>query len=187
MGTSGSLKGKLLVAAPMLADPNFHRTVVLILEHDGGGAAGVVLNRPSTSSIGDSLPEWEAVAASPAVVFVGGPVSPTSAIGLGRHPAGADVGAGFAAVFGTIGTVDLALRPDDLAVQVAEVRIFAGYAGWGPGQLEGELAVDAWWVAAARSEDAFAADAHLLWSNTIRRLRGTRALFATYPLDADLN
>src|SRR5205807_4175305 len=90
-----SLKGKLLVANPALEDPNFDRTVVLVLEHHDEGAVGVILNRPSQTSVEEVLPSWAAVAAQPAVVFVGGPVSPGSAIGLGCGRLPPDDGDGF--------------------------------------------------------------------------------------------
>src|SRR3954447_11665506 len=149
---ASSLRGKLLVATPVLGDPNFNRTVVLVLEHSPDGAVGLVLNRPSDTAVVEPLPQWKALAAEPAVVFVGGPVSRDLVIGLGRRKAGASE-AGWSPVVGSVGTLDL----DDLDGALADVdavRLFAGYAGWGADQLEGEIAARAWWVVDALPGDA---------------------------------
>src|SRR6266700_3305091 len=89
-GVSESVRGRLLVATPTLYDPNFFRSVVLVLEHGEEGALGVVLNRPSETAVGESLPGWNPVASDPGVVFVGGPVSPDAAIGVARADAAPD-------------------------------------------------------------------------------------------------
>src|SRR4051812_25719666 len=125
---TGSCKGRLLVATPRLRDPNFDRTVVLVLEHTEEGAAGVVLNRPSEAEVAGSMPGWDALAGDPAVFFAGGPVTPTEFIALARLTA-----------TGAVGPIDLAADPGNAAATVDELRIFAGYAGWGPGQLEFEV------------------------------------------------
>src|SRR4051812_281631 len=129
--TDESLQGRLLVATPALGDPNFDRTVVLLLEHNLEGALGLVLNRPSDTEVGDPLPDWARVAAAPAVVFVGGPVQPGAAIGLARSPV-EDAVEGWVPLFDRLGTVDLSRPPDTLDVPVDDVRVFVGYAGWGP-------------------------------------------------------
>ncbi|HYX44078.1 MAG TPA: YqgE/AlgH family protein, partial [Acidimicrobiales bacterium] len=128
-----SLSGRLLVAAPSLRDPNFERTVVLVIEHGEEGALGVVLNRPSGTDLAAALPRWDAVAAQPSVVFVGGPVARSAAIGLGAASVPGEV-EGWRPLFAGIGSVDLEQDPGDLAVPVRDVRVFAGYAGWSPGQ-----------------------------------------------------
>lgn len=170
-----TLAGRLLVAGPHLLDPNFYRTVVLILEHDEGGAVGVVLNRPSTSGPGDELPDWVPLLAEPAVVFVGGPVEPRAAVGLAEGPDGPLPG---------VAIVDLSAAPGDLA---GPVRVYAGYAGWAPGQLELELASDGWIVADALPGDLFAAEPDRLWSHVLRRQPGRTKLLATLPVDPRLN
>lgn len=171
-----SVAGRLLVSAPTLTDPNFFRTVVLILQHDEAGAVGVVLNRPSSEAVVDHLPAWSEVLAPPPVVFVGGPVQPEVAIGLVH-------GHGVSSVVEGVAVADLGAGPDPGVV----ARIFSGYAGWGPSQLESELAEDAWIVVDARSEDVFDSDPEGLWSRVLRRQPGMLRMLAAYPVDPELN
>jgi putative transcriptional regulator len=171
-----SLKGQLLVATPALGDPNFHRTVVLVLEHGEEGAAGVVLNRPTDMELLGHLPGWEEHAAAPGVVFVGGPVSPTGVICLA-----------VASGSGEIETLDPTVLPDDVGVVVDGVRVFAGYAGWGSGQLEAEIAEGAWFVVPALPGDAMSSRPNDLWRAVLRRQPGRLKLFANYPDDVSAN
>jgi putative transcriptional regulator len=181
-----SLRGKLLVATPDLEDPNFFRTVVLVLEHNLEGALGVVLNRPTAAEVSELLPDWAVVAADPPVVFLGGPVQPESAIGLGRRGDERD-GDGFASLFGDVGTVDLERAPDDVVPQIDTARVFAGYAGWGPGQLDGEVAANGWFVVASEPGDPWTREPGELWREVLRRQRGSSRLFADFPADPTLN
>ncbi len=208
-----------------MPDPNFHRTVVLLLAHQEDGALGVVLNRPSDLDVDSPLPRWERLVADPPVVFVGGPVAPGAAICLARVPdppsagraadgAGDGEGAGgrdgaadgarddedpfadgvgdralggWLPLVGELGTLDLERDPDDLAITVEAVRVFAGYAGWGPGQLEREIEAGAWFVVLAESGDALSGDPGLLWKRVLRRQGGRLALVAAYPNEPGLN
>jgi putative transcriptional regulator len=182
-----SLRGKLLVATPDLDDPNFFRAVVLVLEHNAEGALGVVLNRPTATTLLEPLPSWAPIAADPAVVFVGGPVQPEAAIGLGRRT---DVGAeteGFAALFGDMGTVDLERAPDDVSPPIDRVRVFAGYSGWGAGQLESEVAAEGWFVVDTDPVDPWTRSPEDLWRVVLRRQRGALRVFADFPPDPSLN
>ena len=181
-----SLAGRLLVAAPSLRDPNFERTVVLLVEHAAEGALGVVLNRPSETDLAAALPHWEAVAAEPSVVFVGGPVAPTAAIGLGTASATDEV-EGWRPLFGGIGSIDLEHDPDDLGVSVRDVRVFAGYAGWSPSQLEEEVGSGAWYVVDALPDDARCREPDDLWSAVLHRQGGRLALVANFPPDPTMN
>ena len=125
------ISGRLLVASPMLLDPNFARTVVLMLAHGDEGALGLVLNRPSDVDVGQVLPDaWRDVSPGPHVLFVGGPVGADSVIGLARVRGEGD---GFVAMAGAVGTVDLEKAPDAIGEGVEVARVFAGHAGWGPG------------------------------------------------------
>ena len=145
------ISGRLLVASPMLLDPSFARTVVLMLAHGDEGALGLVLNRPSEVDVGAVLTsEWRDAAPEPSVLFVGGPVAPDSVIGLARVRGEGD---GFVAMSAGVGTVDLELAPQAIAGGVEVARIFAGHAGWGPGQLEDELEVPGWIVVDADPRD----------------------------------
>jgi putative transcriptional regulator len=179
------LKGRLLVATPNLEDPNFERTVVLVLEHGDDGALGVVLNRPSDLHLAEPLPEWARAAAHPPVVFIGGPVSPSAAVCLAR--AGAPGAQGWAPLLGPVGTLDLDRDPDEAIPGLDEIRVFAGYAGWGPGQLEGEIAGGGWFVVDADAADPLSPAPEHLWATVLRRQKGTLALFAAYPPDPSLN
>lgn len=193
-----SLRGRLVVATPALADPNFERTVVLILQHDDDGAVGVVVNRPSEIELDEALPDWSPLAAEPATVFAGGPVEPGVLIALARHTAwetdprdagavaegGGEATGSFEPVAGALGVIDLNAGPEAAPPEVAEVRVFAGYAGWGAGQLDDELDEGAWFVFDAAPEDPFAAEPDRLWRRVIRRQGG---VFSLFPDDPTLN
>lgn len=181
-----SIRGRLLVATPDLRDPNFFRTVVLVLEHGDDGALGVVLNRPSETDVAELFPEWRSAVPEPTVAFVGGPVSPDSVIALAQADRD-DAVDGWIPVFRRLGTVDLARSPADLMVDVHAVRVFAGYAGWAPGQLEGELALGGWFVLDALDGDPFTPDPDGLWAAVLRRQGGTTAWFASCPVDPSVN
>src|SRR5262249_31970862 len=146
-------RGRLLVAAPGLLDPSFHRAVVLVLEHGPQGALGVVLNRPTGLEVRDALPSELAEALpADALVFSGGPVQPEAVILVADflHPtADADV------AFGSVGVVDPEADPHVLDGDVRAVRAFGGYAGWGAGQLESEIEEEAWIDAEAVADDVF--------------------------------
>jgi putative transcriptional regulator len=186
-GPDASLQGKLLVAAPALADPNFARTVVLLLAHGDQGAIGLVLNRPSITGVSAPLPRWEDLASGPPVVFVGGPVS-EGAICLARVKSEVSVpDSGYLPLQGTLGTVDLEADPAFVAPWIERLRIFAGYAGWGPGQLEGEIGAAAWWVVEAQDGDIFGDNPGDLWKRVLRRQGGQLALASAYPDDPSLN
>jgi len=182
-----SLTGRLLVATPALRDPNFERTVVLLVAHEDGGALGVVLNRATEVPVSEVLGGWGGLAGEPAVVFEGGPVQPEAAICLARTRPGVEELNGFNRVSGAVGTVDLSGDPDTLRDGVMGVRVFAGYAGWSPGQLEREIAGGSWFVFDALPGDAFASRPDDLWPMVLRRQGGLMAAVAHYPSDPTLN
>ncbi|MEH6379586.1 YqgE/AlgH family protein [Streptomyces sp. KLMMK] len=198
MSEVSSLTGRLLVATPALADPNFDRAVVLLLDHDEEGSLGVILNRPTPVGVADILESWAALAGEPGVVFQGGPVSLDSALGVAVVPGegGDKTGAsavagdgplGWRRVHGAIGLVDLEAPPELLAAALGSLRIFAGYAGWGPGQLEDELVEGAWYVVESEPGDVSSPDPSQLWRAVLRRQRNELAMVATYPDDPSLN
>ncbi|MFH9298053.1 YqgE/AlgH family protein [Streptomyces sp. NPDC017520] len=181
-----SLTGRLLVAAPALTDPNFDRAVVLLLDHDEEGSLGVVLNRPTPVGVGDILASWASLTGEPDVVFQGGPVSLDSALGVAVIPGG-EGPLGWRRVHGAIGLVDLETPPELLGPALGSLRIFAGYAGWGPGQLESERAEGAWYVVESEPGDVSSPRPEQLWRAVLRRQRSELAMIATYPDDPSLN
>ncbi|MBT2491220.1 YqgE/AlgH family protein [Streptomyces sp. ISL-96] len=181
-----SLTGRLLVASPALADPNFDRAVVLLIDHDEEGSLGVVLNRPTPVGVRDILLPWAGLAGDPDVIFQGGPVSLDSALGVAVIP-GDEGPLGWRRVYGAIGLVDLEAPPELLAAALASLRIFAGYAGWGPGQLEEELKSGAWYVVESEPGDVSSPEPESLWRAVLRRQRSRLAMIATYPDDPSLN
>jgi len=187
-----SLSGRLLVATPLLGDPNFRRTVILIVEDEPEeGTLGVVLNRPTEVQVGQVLESWTDLVTGPSVVFRGGPVSPNSALALALAR-GDDEPLGWRSLEGSdltsrIGLVDLEAPPELLADGISSLRVFAGYAGWGPGQLQAEIEEGAWYVLAGEPTDAFLAEPERLWPEVLRRQGGEFAIVATYPDDPLLN
>jgi len=172
-----SMRGKLLIAAPQLSD-YFARTVVLVLEHTDDGAMGLVLNRPTESEVVEAVPSLSDLVDAEELVHAGGPVQPDSVLVLGDFEEPAEAGT---QVVGTLGLLD----PERPEAELHRVRVFAGYAGWAPGQLDLELEQEAWIVAPADPEDAFSEDD--LWSEVLRRKGGEYALLSTMPADPSLN
>ncbi len=182
--------GRLLVATPRLVDPNFERTVVLVLDHDETGTLGVVLNRPSPVPVGDILEDWQDLAAEPGVLFHGGPVATDSALAVASIPAGADPSSdpvGFRRLFDDTGIVDLDTPTELLDDAITQLRIFAGYAGWGDGQLVAEIDEGSWYVVPLEPGDIFGPDADGLWARVLRRQPGELAWVSTRPVDPTLN
>ncbi len=182
-----SLTGRLLVATPALHDPNFERTVVLVVAHERGGALGVVLNRATEVPVAEVLAGWGGLAGEPPVVFEGGPVTPEAAICLARTRPGFSDLVGFNRVSGAVGTVDLSTDPEVLRPGLVAVRVFAGYAGWSPGQLENEITSGSWFVFDSLPADAFATRPDDLWPMVLRRQGGLLAAVASFPSDPALN
>jgi putative transcriptional regulator len=175
---SDTLRGRLLVAAPILNDPNFHRTVVLVAEHGEDGAMGLVLNRPTDTAVGEALPELAALAGETDPVYVGGPVALESVLAVAELDDPDDASE---LLFGAVGFVQ---EPD---VPVQRGRIFVGYAGWTAGQLEAELEEESWLVLDAEPADVFAPNAEELWSSVLARQGGKLALLARMPPDPSMN
>lgn len=178
---AASFSGKLLVASPLLQDPNFYRTVVFLFEHSDDGAVGTVLNRPTADPASEHLPDWKDLIATPDVVFVGGPVRNEIAVGVAEFD---DAGSDEERPAG-IGFIDLTDPPNPESAP-RQIRIFSGYSGWGAGQLEVELAVDSWFIVDALVEDVFG-DPDDLWSRVLRRQEGRLRLYAEFPDDIALN
>lgn len=179
-------KGALLIANPAIYERNFHRTLVLVMEHEAeNGAIGVVLNRASETPVGEILPAWGVFASEPGVVFIGGPVQPEAVIAIGATAA--EARPGWTPFWGEMATVDLNRDPLDLGVDIAALRVFAGYSGWSAGQLETELERGWWLVTDARREDVFTPDPDGLWRTVLGRQRGQRRWLANFPEEPSLN
>jgi putative transcriptional regulator len=172
-----SLRGQLLIASPSLYD-YFRRAVILVIEHSDEGAMGVILNRPSDCTVGEVVPDLAELASGDEIVRVGGPVGERSVVALGHF---GDLEEAGTPVFGPVGVLD----PDGPASSLRNLRVFAGYAGWSPGQLDDELEQEAWIVAPAEPGDPFY-DGDL-WPVALQRKGGGFSLLATMPADPSLN
>lgn len=182
--------GALLIANPELPDPNFDQTVVLILAHGDDGSLGVVLNRPGPLTAAERVSAWHPALVGDGVIFAGGPVNPDVVVGLavrapgvtGPLPEGL-----MTEVFADVGIVDLENPHDDAWRMLCCLRVFAGYAGWGPGQLAAEVAAGGWWVVEARPDDVSSERPLSLWRNVLRRQPGSLALVSSYSRTPELN
>jgi putative transcriptional regulator len=179
-----SVRGQLLIAGPGLGDPNFWRTVVLVVDHSKDGALGLVLNRPSETKVGVAVPELEGLIDPDDDVLVGGPVQKSAVIVLAEfvNPSEAALIA-----FDDIGVLGNVLARDDPTSGIREARAFAGHAGWGPGQLDDELERGDWILEPARRSDAFAENPDRLWAVVLTRKGGSYALVARMPSDPSVN
>jgi putative transcriptional regulator len=178
-----SLRGHLLVAGPGLADPNFWRSVVLVGEHSGEGALGVVLNRTSETPVDEAVPELAVLAEGMGDVHVGGPVQPSAVVVLAEFAEPADPSE---LVVESVGFLPAEVDPDTLG-PLRRARVYVGYAGWGPGQLDDELAEGSWIVEPALAEDVFTDEPDALWSTVLRRKGGPFRLLAAMPPDPSRN
>lgn len=181
-GTSG----KLLVSIPDLGDDNFDQTVVMVIEHDAEGALGLVLNRPSATPVAEHLPDLVPLVATPAVFFVGGPVAVGGLLALGRRTL--DVAPTHSTVIaGPVVLVEPQALIDGRVEGLDVVRVFTGYSGWAPGQLDAELASGAWHVVSMLPDDVFTSDPDQLWRSVMRRQGGRLAAQGLYPDDLSVN
>lgn len=178
-----SLQGHLLLAGPGLVDPNFWRTVVLLGEHSDEGALGVVLNRASETTVSEAVPELAELAKDMGAVHLGGPVQPSAIVVLADFVEPEEAGS---LVLESIGFLPSEVDPAALG-ELRRARVYAGYAGWGPGQLESELAEGSWIVEPAIPEDVFTDDPDGLWSAVLRRKGGPFSVLASMPPDPNRN
>jgi len=188
--TATTLTGSLLVATPMLDEPPFRRCVVLLLDHDEDGALGVVVNQAADLAVDRVLSAWSQTVSEPGVLFVGGPVGTDSALAVAELATGVTATSGppgWRGCFGRIGLVDLDAPPELLGGAIGRMRIFAGYSGWGSGQLEGEISDGAWYVVESDPDDVFDLHPGGLWRRVLRRQRDETAFVSTYPDDPTLN
>ncbi len=182
-----SLTGKLLVASPALEDPNFARSVVYLCAHSEEGAFGLIINRPlEEAHVRDHLPQWMEHVSRPPVFFQGGPVEAHAAFGLAQiHTAPPEEG--WLPVLEGVGLIDIGADSGAVAGNLDGLRLFSGYSGWGAGQLEGELAQEAWFVVESHPADLFTQEPGLLWREVLRRQPGKLAMFAYFPENPSAN
>jgi putative transcriptional regulator len=179
-----SIRGQLLIAGPTLLDPNFFRTVVLVVEHSEEGALGLVLNRASEATVRDAVPQLGELVDADEPLFIGGPVQPSSVIVLAQL---ADPDDAALIAFDDVGVIGVGPDGDEQAAGVRQGRAFVGHAGWGPGQLDSELERGDWITDSARLADAFADEPKELWPNVLTRMGGSYALVARMPPDPSVN
>lgn len=190
---TGTTKGRLLVATPMLDDPNFDRVVIYVVEHHDDGALGLVLNRPSDEQLDNPLDRWIDVQSTPRQVFSGGPVEPEALIALARTDdptitmASGDTGGPLAPLDSEIASADLSTDPMLVADQIRDLRVFRGYAGWSAGQLEMEIATGSWIVLDSNTADVFTDTPDDLWRRVLRRQPGRLGWLADAPDDLTAN
>ena len=177
-----TVQGKLLVSSPALIDPNFRKTVVLIAHHDDDGAMGLVLSRPSNVPAVDAVPALAGLPGADDPVFVGGPVQPEAFMVLAEFD---DIEQAAAPIMNGLGFMPADAEPEELAIR--RLRLFAGYSGWGGGQLEAELGEDSWILVDAIADDAFADDPDELWRDVLHRKGGAFSLMENMPFDPGLN
>jgi putative transcriptional regulator len=180
LDTPLSLAGQFLIATPVVGGPPFDRSVVLLLEHDDAGAIGVIVNLPTDVEVTEHIPDLEAEVSPPGRIHIGGPVDNDTALLLGRS-----VTADFLrpAALGDVGLLD----PDAIPGDLTGLRVYAGYAGWEPGQLEAELAEGAWWAITADRDDVFAEDVADTWDRSVSRAPGTIPFHRTFTARVHTN
>jgi putative transcriptional regulator len=179
-----SVRGQLLIAGPTLLDPNFWRTVVLVVEHTEEGALGLVLNRPSETTVGEAVEQLEELVDLTEPLYIGGPVQPSAVIVLAEFEDPSDAAI---VTFDDIGVLGTGSSPEELAAGVRGGRAFVGHAGWGSGQLDSELERGDWILEPARRSDAFTDAPRQLWEEVLTRKGGSYALVARMPPDPSVN
>jgi putative transcriptional regulator len=156
---------------------------VLVGQHDDEGAVGIVLNRATEVEVAEAAPPLAALVEPGDRLFVGGPVQPQAAVVVAdfERPEHARVVA-----FGSIGFLPDEVEPEEVGA-LRRARVFAGYAGWGPGQLEREVEEGSWLVEPAQPGDVFTDEPSGLWSAVVRRKGPRYRLMSTMPLDPSTN
>ena len=163
--------GVFLVAKPELLDPNFRETVVLITQPEvGGGPLGVVVNRPLAARLSDVIPGAAKVPEQFDQIYGGGPVAPNGLLLLVRSPVQPERSLQVLAdvyLSGDAGLIEQIVRGE---VSIPAFRVYAGYSGWAPGQLQAEIVRGGWYVIQADADTIFAPDASGVWAELIKRI-----------------
>lgn len=164
----------VLVAKPGLADPDFRHTVVLVTHTPRGETVGVVLNRPTRERLAEVAPKFANAQSYREPLYRGGPVLPSVIVALFRSPSPPDEAA-FEVLPGAYLTLHPGIIEDLLERPDGDFRLFAGFCGWAPGQLEREIARDSWYVFPARENVLFRDDPSQLWQELVEKARALRA------------
>ena len=187
---SQSLRGQYLIAGKWLRDPNFYRTVVLIVEHNSEGAMGLVVNRPSSVTVAHALSEHFNLPETDDLVYVGGPVEPSALFVLHNSE---DLSPDEAAIVPGVYVGSSAHVFETVVRQAADgdpdlkFRIFSGCAGWGPGQLEGELARGDWYHQPASAQAVFFDDPYEVWDRAVRKVHKVERIVREVPVNPEWN
>ena len=179
-----SLRGHLLIANPALEDPNFARAVVLVGDHGEEGAMGIILNRRSPATVSAAVPELAGPWSGDDSLFLGGPVRPSVVLVLAEFLESELAGI---LVTERIGFLAPDAELEEMTQFTTRARVFAGYAGWGPGQLEAEVENTDWLLAPALDNDVFNEDPDGLWTAVLERMGARYALLARMPPDPSVN
>lgn len=180
-----SLRGQLLVASPAIEDPNFRRSVVLIGHHDADGALGVVINRPTGTTLAEAAPPVaEMTGDGELELFVGGPVMSEAVVVIAEFE---DPSEAAMLAFGSVGLLSTVSDPDSVDRSTRRIRAFAGHAGWSGGQLDDEMEREDWIVAPATADLVFTEEPGDLWAGVLADLGGTYELLARMPDDPSVN
>jgi putative transcriptional regulator len=159
--------GNILVASEKLGDPNFAESVVLIVHYDeDDGTVGVIINRRTEVPLSRIFPKAKHATQDP--VYMGGPVAITAIQGLLRLPDKTDQATHVMADIFVTGAKDLIEKSIASRLDPSKFRVYLGYAGWAPGQLEAEIQLGAWSVVNPDPKIVFDADPDSLWSRLIQ-------------------
>jgi putative transcriptional regulator len=186
-----SLRGQCLIAAKSLRDPNFYKTVVLMLEHTEQGATGLVLNRPSSVCVAHALSGHFTLPETDDVVFVGGPVEPTALLilhdaeSLGCSDSSPAPGVFVGGSAESFEQVLLSSASDD--EDRARFRVFSGYSGWGEGQLDGEVERGDWLIHSGSHDLVFETDPYEVYDVALQLFFGANDLLPYRVKDPTLN
>ena len=177
--------GTLLIAPPMMQDPNFRRSVVLLCEHGVDGSFGLILNRAISTQLADVV---EGMNLYEGPLCMGGPVQPNTLHVL--HRLGSRVGESIEVIDEVFWGGDFEIIQqlvENEKTSAGEIRFFLGYAGWSPGQLDMEIEQDGWILAPPDESFIFPEDPEALWTTILRKMGGEYALLANFPDDPRLN
>jgi putative transcriptional regulator len=185
-----SLRARFLIATRSLRDANFHRSVVLMLEHNDSGAMGLIVNHPSKGTVHDAISQHFEIPDNGDLLYIGGPVDANSLLLLHNAP---DIGGDNSIVPGVyVGGSEEAFG--EVAQRVADgdeslrYRVFSGYSGWGKQQLDGEVARNDWLDLPASADQVFGDDPYALWDELVREFRSAHPIIPLPPgMRSELN